>query len=156
MSDDIAHMVVCSPFFDKLPAPFNDLLGFCSFLNRRGTDSINIITRPPGADPQAMKLDVARRLAAQGVRIFIRASPYLHAKVYHFEYRKGYYRTFIGSSNFTVGGFERNHEVVSEVEGVGVGSACHREIARMEELGGAQTFEAWIVNGQPKGELGEI
>jgi phosphatidylserine/phosphatidylglycerophosphate/cardiolipin synthase-like enzyme len=152
LSEQISHIVLCSPYFDSLPAPFGDVLGFCNFMQRRGTESIDIITRPPGTDLQALKLDTAKRLAAQGVRIFIRATPYLHAKMYHIEYAKGYYRTFVGSANFTIGGFDRNHEVVAEIEGVGIGSACHREIARMQELRSAQTFEAWIARGQPKSD----
>lgn len=151
MSEAISHAVICSPFFDKLPTPFGDVAGFCRFLNVRGTKSIHIITRPPGSDAQAMSKEVAKILAAQGVEIFIRAKPYLHAKMYHFEYERGYFRTFVGSANFTLGGFERNHELVTEMEGTGDTSPCHVEIARMAQTG-ALTYNAWVARGQPEGD----
>lgn len=153
MSPAISHAVICSPFFDKLPHPFGDVLGFCKFLNIRGTSSIHIITRPPGSDPQAMTRETAKLLSAQGVEIFIRATPYLHAKMYHFEYEQGFFRTFVGSANFTMGGFERNHELVTEMEGVGTTSPCHVEIARMAQTG-ALTYNAWVARGQPEGDKG--
>jgi hypothetical protein len=154
MSSAISHAVICSPFFDKLPSPFGDVVGFCKFLNVRGTNSIHIITRPPSSDPQAMTRDVAKLLAAQGVEIFIRATPYLHAKLYHFEYEQGTFRTFVGSANFTLGGFERNHELVTEMEGFGKSSPCHTEIARMSQIG-ALTYNAWVARGQPEGDKGQ-
>ena len=150
LSDRISQAIICSPFFDKLPAPFGDVSGFCRFLTNRGTDNIQIITRPPGSD-QGMSREVAKYLAAQGVEILIRAKPYLHAKMYHFEYERGYFRTFVGSANFTMGGFERNHEIVTEMEGVGSESPCHRELARMSKQG-AMTYNAWVARGQPEGE----
>lgn len=99
-----------------------------------------------------MSREVARRLSEQGVEIFIRTSPYLHAKLYHLEYSKGYFRTFVGSANFTIGGLERNHELMAEMEGVGDASACHREIERMQLNQGAVPYAAWVHNGQPQGE----
>lgn len=149
LSAPITSVVICSPFFDRLPNPFKDVLGFCFFLKRRGTERIQIITRPPGSNPQAMSLEVAKALAAEDVEIYIRSSPYLHAKVYHIEYARGYFRTFVGSANFTIGGLERNHEVVAEMFGTGVASPCHREIERMQSTFGALTFAAWIAQGQP-------
>lgn len=151
MSSSISHAVICSPFFDKLPSPFDDVAGFCRFLNLRGTDSIHIITRPPGSDAQAMTKEMARLLSAQGVEIFIRSTPYLHAKLYHFEYEQGTFRTFVGSANFTMGGFERNHEIMTEMEGVGKTTPCHIEIARLSQMG-ALTYNAWVARGQPEGD----
>lgn len=151
LSDPIDRVIICSPFFDRLPRPFNDVIEFCRFMQIRGASSIQIITRPPGCDASAMKSDVAKILAAQGVELFIRANPYLHAKMYHFEYVKGFFRSFVGSANFTLGGFERNDELVAEMEGVGDASPCHREIKRMQESGGTLTYHAWIAKGQPAG-----
>lgn len=152
LSERISHAVICSPYFDRLPDPFKDIIGFCSFLSRRGTDSIHVVTRPPGCDPQAISIETAKILSTRGVDIYVKVSPYLHAKIYHFEYEIGFFRTFIGSANFTLGGFQRNHEVVTEVEGVGKNSPCHREIARLQATGGTTTFNSWIAKGQPKGE----
>jgi len=152
LSDPIGTVVICSPFFDGLPAPFRNVVEFCRFMQVRGTEKIQIITRPPGCDASAMRVDVARELANQGVEIFIRAKPYHHAKMYHFEYLKGYFRCFVGSANFTMGGFERNYEIVAEMEGVGNASPCHRELKRMQETGGTLTYQAWVAKGQPPGE----
>ncbi|MDR7145564.1 phospholipase D family protein [Rhizobium sp. BE258] len=152
LSDEIKHAVICSPYFDKLPKPFEDIMGFCLFLKKRGAQTIHVITRPPGDDKQAMTVEMAHRLAAEEIEIFIRTTPYLHAKMYHFEYVRGNFRSFVGSANFTMGGFERNHELVTEIEGVGETSPCHREIQRMQAIGGAMPFAAWIARGQPAGE----
>jgi phosphatidylserine/phosphatidylglycerophosphate/cardiolipin synthase-like enzyme len=151
LSEPIDRVVICSPYFDQLPAPFSTVFDFCISLRRRGVESIQIITRPPGADKTALPVELAQKLAAEDVEIFIRTSPYLHAKLYHFEYSKGYFRSFVGSSNFTKGGFERNTELMTEMEGVGDRSPCHREIARLRDMG-ALTWAAWIARGRPSGE----
>lgn len=156
LSDPVATVIICSPFFDALPAPFKNVIEFCRFLQVRGVEKIQIITRPPGCDAAAMKVDVARELAAQGVEIFIRSTPYHHAKMYHLEYRKGYFRSFVGSANFTLGGFERNYEIVAEMEGVGDASPCHRELKRMQETGGTLTYQAWVAKGKPAGEMEQV
>jgi hypothetical protein len=157
LSDSISQAVICSPFFsDKLPDPFKDIQGFCNFLSARGTEPecIQIITRPPGSD-NGMSFETAKLLAGQGIDLLFRPKPCLHAKVYHFEYARGYFRTFVGSANFTLGGFERNHELVTEMEGVGANGPCHRELARLAQQG-ALSYNQWAAKGQPKGEEAEI
>ena len=84
------------------------------------------------------------------VEVVVKVSPYLHAKLYHIEYRKGYFRSFVGSSNFTLGGLKRNHELVAEVEGVGENSPCHREIRRLVG-GGAMSYTTWMAREMPRG-----
>jgi phosphatidylserine/phosphatidylglycerophosphate/cardiolipin synthase-like enzyme len=152
LSDPISSITICSPFFDRLPSPFQNVGQFCRFMQKRGTEKIQIVTRPPGCDKQAMAKDVAKDLNSLGVELFIRPKPYHHAKMYHFEYLKGYFRCFVGSANFTLGGFERNYEIVAEMEGVGEASPCHRELKRMQETGGTLTYQAWVARGQPEGE----
>ncbi|WP_369059054.1 phospholipase D family protein [Caulobacter sp. 73W] len=156
LTEPISSVTICSPFFDHLPAPFKDVIGFCNFMQKRGAQKIQIITRPPGSDRQAMTLEVAKILAAQGVEIFIRANPYLHAKMYHFEYERGHFRSFVGSANFTLGGFERNQELVAEMQGVGDDTACHRELDRMRSMNGAMPFNTWLANGTPTGDEGHV
>ena len=150
LSDQIDRIVICSPYFDRLPAPFHDLLHFCILQQRRDVKQIQIITRPPGADNTALTGAMAREVARLGVEIFVRNSPYLHAKIYHFDYDKGYFRSFIGSSNFTLGGFRRNYELVAEIEGVGTRSPCHREIERAQNKG-ALPYQSWVARGCPGG-----
>jgi phosphatidylserine/phosphatidylglycerophosphate/cardiolipin synthase-like enzyme len=150
LSDSIASITICSPYFNKLPKPFDDILKFSRFLQQRGAEDIVIITRPPGVDNTALTVEAARHLDALGVRFFIRTTPYLHAKMYHIEYTKGYFRSFVGSANFTLGGLEKNQELVAELEGVG-DSPCHRELARMTSGAGAMTFPVWVQRQQPAG-----
>ena len=151
LSEPICRMVICSPYFGSLPSPFEDILHFCVMQKRRGVEDLQIITRPPGADNTALPADVARELAHQGISLYVRVAPYLHAKFYHFDYMRGNFRSFVGSSNFTVGGFLRNSELVAEIEGVGTESPCHREIAGMRDKG-ALPYETWVGRGCPGGE----
>lgn len=149
-SEPIARLVVCSPFFHALPQPFENVLQFCVSQQRRGVQQIEIITRPPGADSQAMTQDVAQELERIGVDLFVRVQPYLHAKLYHFDYTRGFFRTFVGSANFTKGGLQRNYEIVAEIEGVGNRSPCHRAIAQLQGPG-ALPYRMWIHHGCPGG-----
>jgi phosphatidylserine/phosphatidylglycerophosphate/cardiolipin synthase-like enzyme len=150
-SEGVERVVICSPYFDKLPKPFNNIITFCRFLQQREVEKIVIITRPPGCDMTAMPRETARLLDAQGIEMIIRATPYLHAKMYHLDFKRGYFRSFIGSANFTLGGLERNQEIVTEVEGVGPLSPCQREIERMLSDNGAMTFPIWVHRHQPAG-----
>ena len=150
-SEGVERVVICSPFFYRLPRPFTDIISFCRFLQQREVSNVVIITRPPGSDRTAMTVATARFLDAQGIEIIIRASPYLHAKMYHLEFRRGYFRSFIGSANFTLGGLERNQELVAELEGVGPASPCERELARLLSDNGAMTFPIWVHRHQPSG-----
>ncbi|WP_193371143.1 phospholipase D family protein [Pelagibius marinus] len=151
LSEPIDSLVICSPYFDQLPSPFDNVLDFCIDQFRRGAKNIQIITRPPGKDSNALSVDIAKRLAAEGVEIFIRTQPYLHAKLYHFDYSRGFFRSFIGSSNFTIGGLKRNYELVAELEGVGGSSPSHREIARMRDRG-AMPYNVWVSHELPEGQ----
>lgn len=149
LSEPIRQIVICSPYFDSLPEPFRDVAYFCEFQKRKGVDCIRVITRPPGRGGSSLSVDSAKRLAMNDVELYVFMNPNLHAKLYHLEYRKGYYRSFVGSSNFTLGGFRRNHELVAEMEGVGNNSPCHREIERMLGSGGTMSYAAWLANEMP-------
>lgn len=151
-SEPIDSILICSPFFDKLPAPFGNIIGFCALMQRRGTEDIQIVTRPPTGSDLTLTTSVAKQLNEMGVKIFVRTKPYLHTKLYHIEYTTGRFKTFIGSANFTSGGFERNTELMAELQGSGNDTACHREIARMRDIG-ALSYEAWVTKGLPTGNL---
>ena len=150
LSDPIDRLVICSPYFGALPPPFKDVLQFCIEQQRRGVHTVEIITRPPGAPDAAMSTTMAGDLARSGVDLFVRVQPYLHAKFYHFEYSSGTFRSFVGSSNFTKGGLERNYEVVAEIEGVGANSPCHTAIAKMQGPG-VLPYTVWVGRGCPGG-----
>jgi phosphatidylserine/phosphatidylglycerophosphate/cardiolipin synthase-like enzyme len=151
-SEGVERVVICSPYFNKLPTPFDNVVSFCRFLQQRGIENITIITRPPGCDGTAMTTEIARMLDAQGIELIIRANPYLHAKMYHVEFKQGYFRSFVGSANFTIGGLDKNQEVMAEVEGVGEHAPCQREIARLIGDNGAMTYPIWVHRHLPLGE----
>ena len=97
-----------------------------------------------------MTLETAKFLSTKDVEIYFYTQPYLHAKLYHLEYRKGYFRSFVGSSNFTIGGLKNNHEVVAEMEGVGDNSPCHQEIQRLLGSRGTLCYQSWIAKYIPR------
>ena len=151
LSERIERLVICSPYFGSLPPPFHNVLEFCVSQKRRGVHQLEIITRPPGADDAALSSGAAKELAKLGIGLYVRVSPYLHAKFYHFDFTHGFFRSFVGSSNFTMGGFSRNYELMAELEGVGMTSPCHTEIARLQDRG-TLTYESWVGRGCPGGE----
>jgi len=148
LSEPIESITICSPYFDKLPKPFDNVIVFCRHLQSRGVENISIITRPPGVDATALDRDSAKTLAGMGIDLFIRAAPYLHAKIYRIQYSKGHFRSFVGSSNFTLGGMERNHELVAELEGFGPNSPCLREVSRLTGRG-ALSYTQWAGSNFP-------
>lgn len=149
-SEDISSMTLCSPYFDKLPNPFRNIVEFCRFVQSRSNSKIEIITGPPGRENTSLSLEFANALAVQDVDIFVRTQPYLHAKFYHLEYVRGYFRSYVGSANFTRGGFERNDELVVEMVGSGDSSPVHREISRLRDVG-SMPLNLWLVRNKPHG-----
>lgn len=153
-SEGVKRVVICSPAFDTLPKPFNDVIAFCHFLQQREVEKVVIITRPPGCDGAAMPQDTARLLDGQGVDIVIRTNPKLNAKIYHLEFKKGWFRSFVGSADFTLEGLKKNQEIVSEMEGFGTLAPCQREIARLLSDSDAMSFPIWIHRRQTaRGEM---
>lgn len=149
LSEGVARVVICSPAFDTLPKPFNDIIGFCHFLQQRDVEKVVIITRPPSCDAAALPQEAARFLDSKGIDIVIRTTPKLNAKLYHLEFKKGWFRSFVGSADFTFSGLETNQEVVAEVEGVGSLAPCQREISKLVSDNDAMSFPIWIHRRQP-------
>lgn len=147
-SEGVERVVICSPAFDTLPEPFNNVVGFCRFLQQRDVEKVVIITRPPGCDAAALPQETARFLDSQGIDIVIRATPELNAKLYHLEFKRGWFRSFVGSADFTFSGLKTNQEVVAEVEGVGTLAPCQREIAKLVSDNDAMSFPIWIHRNQ--------
>jgi len=150
-SEEVKRVVICSPAFDTLPAPFNNVIGFCNFLQQREVDKIVIITRPPGSGNAALPQETAKLLDSRGIDVVIREKPTFNSKLYHLDFHKGWFRSFIGSASFTNEGLQENQEVMAEVEGVGVSSPCYREIERLLSDKGAISLPMWI-NRQASGQ----
>jgi phosphatidylserine/phosphatidylglycerophosphate/cardiolipin synthase-like enzyme len=104
-------LTVVSPFVTAI-APWKSVTDFFAFAQRRGVDSLELVTKPPDnkASNGVLTLTEADAIAKLGVNLKIRDTE-LHSKIYYFGFddpRR--YAAFIGSSNFTKGGFEVNDE----------------------------------------------
>ena len=155
-SDPISELLICSPYFGKLPGPFENIVKFCEYQLNRGVEKIRIVTPPPTKQESSLSIEDAARLVKNDIEVLIWLSPFLHAKVYHIEYRRGHFKSFVGSSNFTIGGLKRNHEVVAEIEGVGKKSPCHREIQRLVSGRTTVNYTHWLRQQMPAGTEFEI
>lgn len=107
---------VVSPYIGKVP-PYGSVVQLADFLFNRNCESFEIVTLPPivkggldhgGGALHIMEADI---IARKGVNLLIR--PRLHSKVYQFLFPNGERASFIGSANFTEGGFQRNDETVA-------------------------------------------
>lgn len=103
---------VVSPFIGKLPA-FRDIVNFSRIMLQYGNCTLQVVTRPPGSRNDTLTNTQADAIVHLGVDLLIRTSPWLHSKIYHFEFREGNQTAFVGSANFTLGGFERNDETMA-------------------------------------------
>lgn len=143
LNQEIEKMIICSPYFGNLPPPFKNLLEFCKTQIQRGTKNIQIITGPLNSNNNRLSEKTAIELELEGVNVFIREKPYLHAKLYHFEYSRGYFRSFVGSSNFSNGGFKNNYELVAELIGSGTKTPIQKEIDRLFDSQATLPFKYW-------------
>lgn len=108
LNPDEVKIVV--PYFGT--TPFGDIIRFAYNLMRRGR-KLHLITRPPGTRNNDISLDQAQLLARMNVNLRICHQPFLHAKIYQFCFPRGVCRGFVGSANFSKGGFESNYEMVA-------------------------------------------
>lgn len=144
ISDKPIKVFLCSPFIHRLPFPeYPSIYPFTNYLYSLGVQQIDIVTREPNSDEASISLSEARLLDSNSVNLYFRKKPLLHAKLYYFEYYFGNFIAFIGSSNFTLGGFERNHELMAEISGVSNRTSCHREMERLKGPG-STSFNEWL------------
>lgn len=74
---------------------------------------MEIITGIPDAGNGSLSKKHADLIVDYGVELLIHTKPILHAKMYQFTFPEGDRAAFVGSANFSIGGFERNHEIVA-------------------------------------------
>ena len=65
----------------------------------------------------------------------IRLKPNLHSKLYQFEFPDGDSAGFVGSANFTIGGFERNDETVAYFRNMEDNTLISKEFDRLNGHG---------------------
>ena len=72
-SEEISSLTICSPYFNKLPAPFENVIEFCRFVQTRNDATIQIITDP-------LAKDQIRFLLMTRARFPFRMWKYLYAR----------------------------------------------------------------------------
>ncbi|MGI9296621.1 MAG: phospholipase D-like domain-containing protein [Gammaproteobacteria bacterium] len=133
---------MAAPYITGIPGWSTALL-FSGYLLARDC-KLNIITgKPRDGDLKTGVLSKteADLMVAQGVRLLIRTQPFLHAKVYQFHFPEGDRAAFVGSANFSMGGFKTNDEIVAFFS-----QKCENDgIARQfERLSGSSTeYHHW-------------
>jgi phosphatidylserine/phosphatidylglycerophosphate/cardiolipin synthase-like enzyme len=134
-------LTIVSPFVTAIK-PWPSVLAFATFFLRRHTLGLTLVTRPPGTASALLSQNEAEQLENMGVDLKIRSQPTLHSKIYLFEYEQGDYTAFIGSANFTQGGFSNNDETVTKFRTANEKSAILREVKRLNGHG-AFPYHYW-------------
>lgn len=131
-------MAIVSPYLGGLPE-FDSTVAFAQYVMRVAGTSLTLITRPPlggGADGIITETE-ANGLEALGVNLLVRQAPLLHSKVYRMTFGNGKQVGFVGSANFSLGGFCRNDETVAFFAASADNERIAYELAR---LGGEGTI----------------
>jgi phosphatidylserine/phosphatidylglycerophosphate/cardiolipin synthase-like enzyme len=111
LADGPTAITVVSPFVTAI-SPWSSPSEFFAFAQRRGVESLELVTCPPDAKASSgvLTFEEAEAIAKLGVTLKIRDTD-LHSKIYYFGFEDpSRYAVLIGSSNFTKGGFEKNDE----------------------------------------------
>lgn len=133
-------LTIVSPFLTPIKG-WDSVLQFSKFFLSRGAEKLEIVTCPPLDDDHGMERPnfitrtEADLMEAEGVSLKIRETS-LHAKLYYFEFKEPRrYAAFVGSSNFTAGGFERNDETMVKIDRLDDHAEIRREVERLSGLG---------------------
>lgn len=146
-----SNLFIVSPFVTSHP-PWESTAQFCEHAIKRGVGRLVLVTRPPdsgGATLSRLEADV---LETVGVDLRIRVEPDLHSKIYFFVYDETVFTAFIGSSNFTRGGFCDNTETMTMIQRQNDRSEVVREWEKISSYG-AFPYSYWKTSrkGKPKG-----
>lgn len=140
LAEGPSALTIVSPFLTAVRG-WGSVLHFSKFVLSRGTSKLEIVTCPPLSDnhglewPNCITQSEADLIEAAGVLLKIR-EPNLHSKVYYFEFADPKrYAAFIGSGNFTSGGFERNDETMVRIEHPDDHLEVLREVERLSAYG---------------------
>lgn len=156
LSRPVSGLSVVSPFITPIPGFKTTHNFFRNFVNRHPDASVVLVTRPPNdARQEVLSWQEAQLIEALGVNVRIWSSPPLHSKVYYFKYAEGDYSSFVGSANFTKGGFESNVETTAHWRGVDRHDPVERELARLANYGSVNLLQ-WKVKTQGKDATIEV
>jgi phosphatidylserine/phosphatidylglycerophosphate/cardiolipin synthase-like enzyme len=140
LAEGPSSLTIVSPFLTPVKG-WASVLEFTRFVISRGTQTLEIVTCPPLLDdhgqisPNIITRTEADLISAEGVSLKIRECN-LHAKLYYFEFEDPKrYAAFVGSSNFTAGGFERNDETMVRIEHPDDHGEVLKEVTRLSTYG---------------------
>jgi len=143
-----AKLQIVVPYIGAIPG-FKSISSFSSHVLEKCDCSFKLITRPPSARPLSLgqtnllSLPEAEIIANWGVDLMIRHGNPLHSKIYQFTFHEGDRAAFVGSANFSMGGFERNHETMAYLDEKGDNDEVAKEIDLIAD--GAYNFARWRV-----------
>ena len=149
LSREIEKLAIVSPFVTPIPG-FSSTLDFFRNLTRRMPEaSLNLVTAPPNdVKPNALSWQEANLIAQLGVSLVIRPRK-LHAKVYYLTYPEGDSSSFVGSANFTKGGFQTNDETVAYWRRSEPDPEVERELSRLTGPGSYNLIQ-WTIRESHK------
>lgn len=120
------------PYFGK--TPFGGIVRFAHHLRRKNC-GFQLITRPPSRRTNEISPDEALELSRIEVDLIICTQPPLHSKIYQFHYPNEERVGFVGSSNFSAGGFDKNNETVAFFQSRADNDRIAKEIYRISSRG---------------------
>jgi phosphatidylserine/phosphatidylglycerophosphate/cardiolipin synthase-like enzyme len=145
-----SSLKVVSPFIGNIPG-FGSVVDFARILLRNSEVAFQLVTRPPfdannswAAADGCITSAYAEALVRLGVELLIRTSPLLHSKVYQFAFREGDHASFVGSANFSRGGFELNDETVAVFRDIDDNRRVSAELDRLCGRG-SSPYHLWKI-----------
>ena len=144
LSREIERMTIVSPYVTPIPGFSSTHEFFSLFTSRMPDASFRFVTAPPNNRKQnALSWEQAKLIDQLGVSLMIRPHK-LHSKVYYLRYPEGDSSSFVGSANFTKGGFKSNDETIAYWRSSGPDMSLEREIARLTGPGSYSLIQ-WTV-----------
>ena len=104
---------------------------------------LNIITGKPGNGNGILSVQEANLIIRRGVNLLIRTQPFLHAKIYQFYFQTGDRAAFVGSANFTMGGFKKNDEIVAFFSQKSDNDGIARQFKRLSDT--SMEYHQWKI-----------
>jgi len=134
---------IATPYIGRIPA-FGDIVKFSYFFLREEGITFQLITCPPTTTETSQYISVANAeiIVKLGVDLIIHINPNLHSKVYQFSFNENYKVSFVGSANFSIGGFEKNAETVAMFLDPEINVRVEAELNRLAFYGSAG-FAKW-------------
>lgn len=125
-------LFMVTPYFGE--TPWGRIVEFSRWILARECE-FQLITRPPKEAENRVSRQEAEALARMGVDLRIHSQPPLHSKIYQFAFPQGDMAAFVGSANFSTGGFEKNDETVAFFQKKEDNKKVAAEIRRLASAG---------------------